>query len=112
MSAMTVEKSFLTPADVCAIIKACGEAQVRVLKFAGLYVRFDKTVENAVVAASPPVPEAEISETTQKIHEEALAQDEVRLKQDQLDQMWIENPQEAERLLLAGELEDEEADED
>jgi hypothetical protein len=106
---MKAEKSILTPAEVCAILKACGEAQVRVLKFANLYVQFDKKVEparTAVAEAPAPTTEAEISETNQKIHEDALAQDEQAVRQDQLDQMWIENPLEAERILLAGELED------
>lgn len=103
--------NILTPADVCAILKACGDSQVRVLKFANLYVQFETKAQNATEPFTAG-PDTEISETNKIIERESLAQDEQAVRQDQLDQMWIENPLEAERILLAGELQDGEPEEE
>lgn len=102
---------------MCAIIKACTEARVAVLKFGPLEVQFHQQVEPLAFAngpqgwqrVQPTQPEAEISdEQRQQMEEEALDRDEIRLKEDQLDQMLIEDPAEFEKLVAQNELEDDE----
>ena len=58
----------------------------------------------------PTQPEAEISdEQQQQLAEKSFDADEIRAKQDQLDQMLIEDPHEFEKLMASNELEDEDS---
>lgn len=102
------EKSALSPEQVCAIIKACGESQVRVLKFAGLYVEFERTPLTPVVAEEVlPPPATEMAESQLKIEEgRGILQRELQIRDDQVAQMMIENPVLAEQLLMDGDLAD------
>jgi hypothetical protein len=109
----------LTPGDVCAIIKACGESQVRVLKFAGLHLEFEPkgSAEQAisvVPAERTPEPPAEAPAETQlqAEAERSLVQDELAYREDEIAQMLIENPMRAEQLLTDGGLEADGSDDD
>jgi hypothetical protein len=106
-------KILLSSDEVCGIIEACGKARASELKFAGLYLRFDRSVETAGpygldqvdrVTSSPP--EAEISEIQKTQAADSLVQDEILHKRERLSEMLITDPVEAERLLMQGELED------
>lgn len=114
---MAEQKSVLSVADICRILKACGEASVTELKFGDLHVRRDSQSPAAAPSASvepapAPPPTAEIVETQRKESERAQIQAEVTLRQQQLSQMLIEDPLEAERLLSQGDLIDDAFDED
>ena len=112
-----IEKRILTSDEVCAIIKACNDARVAVLKFGDLEIQFHQKVEPLAFEhgpqgwqrLQPTQPEAEISEQQQQLHEKSFDADEIRVKQDQLDQMLIEDPHEFEKLMAQNELEDEES---
>jgi hypothetical protein len=105
------DERILSSNDVCLILKACGESGVRVLKFADLYIQFGKTkqetlAESQETASAALAPEAAISEIQIKEATKALEREELAYKQDLIAQMRIEDPVMAEKLLLAGELED------
>ncbi len=109
------QKIALTPEQVCAIIKSCGESHVRVLKFAGLYVQFERSaVAPAVAEIVSPPPATEMAETPNPIEEEkALLQKELAVRDDQLAYVMVENPVLAEQLLMDGDLaEDDDAEYD
>lgn len=120
------EKSLLTPEQVCSIIEASGNANVRVLKFADLYLEFGSSAKVCVkrnespephdsqasfwthskVEQDPTTPVKEMTEPThQKMSADNLVRDEVAMRDAQLDQMRIENPLLFEQLLqVEGEL--------
>lgn len=115
------ENKLLTSADVCSILRACAETQVRELKFGGLHVTFGKQAEETGLtppsplgnAASgvadpltPPSVEAITAEQT-KQNEQSLAQAEIDAKADRLALLAIEDPVEFERQMMNGELSDE-----
>lgn len=106
-------KSTLTAADVCLILKSCREAQVREIRFAGLHVHFGLPVEDcpkdAVTAPTSP-PEAVLSE---QIAQDTFERDEVRVKEQSVDELAFTNPTEYEELRALGELvDDDDADEE
>lgn len=54
----------LSAQEICAILKAASEAQVRVLKFGGLFLRFEpKMTELAAPQVEAPRPQAEEART-------------------------------------------------
>lgn len=113
------EKCLFTAEELCGIIKACGEAQVVELKLGDLYVRFgQQPVPEAPaneVQSPAPTPEAAISATQNELEKEAeraLTQDEVKLREDQLDMALLENPLLYEELIAKGEVEDDGDDEE
>lgn len=95
----------IDPSEICAMIKACGEAKVSVLKYGDLYLCLG---ERAPVVKKPatPVPDTEISVTQKNIERESFLKDEQQLRQDRIAQALIEDPLEAERLLMSGEFVD------
>ncbi len=119
------EKRSLSVADLCAILDACGKAQVTVLKFGDLHVAFGTQAEKApppsvprgtsveenVKEALSRLPATEIAGTQQQEATRNLANDERALKKDQLALMAIENPALLEELIQSGEL-DEDVGED
>jgi hypothetical protein len=112
-------KSPLTPAQVCAIIKACRDAQVTELQLGDLYVRFGPQAKPgdqmeapaaipANVAQAAPTPQKKPGPESPEAHEEAtkaLVQEELNFREEQLALMWIEDPLAAQELILKGELE-------
>jgi hypothetical protein len=78
------------------------------LKYRGLHVEFGPLAGSAPAPGTVRAPEAAISERQHnEITENTLAIEEIRLREEQLAQMLIENPLEAEKLLMAGETEEE-----
>ncbi len=114
MSSTAPKKSLLTFSQVCSILKACGESRVAELKFGDLHVTFHPPVKEGPEAqqyfpTTPTPPEAEISDQQrEQLEKHALAEDERRVKEEQLQQMLIEDPAGYERLLAEGELEQDE----
>ncbi len=106
------QKSSFSVKDLCSILKACGAAQVDELKLGDLYVRFRTQTEPPSPLAEPeevtepsPPPAVAIAATQEKIAELTQVQDELAMRQDQLDLMMIEDPLRAEELMAQGELE-------
>ena len=104
-------KKFLTGSEIESIIQSCAKANVRVLEIHGIRLEFGAGVPSsppqpAQVSSEPAPSEAAISEKHEKQSQEALEQDELRLRRDQLALMLIENPVEYEKLVASGELEE------
>lgn len=108
---------FPNAADVCKIIGACREAGVSELKCGPLEVRFSPAESLSPSTASPakllmgaaPNNAGEVPEETiraqQRAETASLEQQELELKEQQVAEMILSNPLEAEELLMAGELE-------
>ena len=95
------QKSVLSSDNVCSIIETCAKNQVSELKFGDLQIRIGYT-ETAQPQASF---ETEISEA--KLKQEDLTyikQRETEQKEDEIDQMLIEDPYKFEELLEQGEF--------
>lgn len=110
-------KISLKSEEVCAIIRACGESGVRVLKFAELYVQFgpkaeperqspDPRVMDKAKSEEPSSTDTEMSATAIQIDQETLAKLEDQAKRERVQRLMLENPGEYERLLSSGDLED------
>jgi len=113
----------MTTAQVCEILKACGEVAVTELKFGGLHVKFSPKAEvpsfadlahaRAMQASMDmtPAPQSatEIAgiQTQEAAH--ALQRDETFLRREQIADLWITNPAKAEELLANGELTEDDA---
>lgn len=111
-------KNNLDAADICTIIEACAKFGVSKLSFADLHVHLGpqsdvpkiephSSTNDAAMSDVVASPEAAISEEKhKKFTEEAIVYSELETREDQLDNMIIENPSEYERLMTEGELED------
>lgn len=100
----------LPGSEVCAIIEACGKADVRVLRYKGLYLargpaRPKPPAENPL--PSPGYPVIPVPDHPRQ-NAEALARDEEEVKAERLRMLMIEDPIEYERQLRDGELEEDE----
>lgn len=100
----------LTGPEIEGIIQACARANVRSISVGGLHLEFGETTRK-VAATEPKVAEltrAPVTTLTEEEHDEqnkeTLELEELRLRQEQLDLMQIEDPLTAERLILSGEL--------
>lgn len=106
-----------TPLTVEEALDIMGQAQrfgVTELKFRGLALRFGEiptpgTPEHNIEVETPA---AEIAEKQRDAAKDALILDEARIKERQLDQMFIEDPMQAEELLAEGDLTDDEREEE
>ncbi len=124
------QENSLTSEQVCLIIEASGKAKVAKLEFRDLYLEFGQVAQlptpevvhmnsfvgQSVNTAHPSTPAAEMADIQTKIAQESLEQDEISVRQDRLMQMLIENPHEAEKMIMSegfneddGSEEDEEA---
>ena len=109
------KKSSFSPDEICRIIKSCKFAGVSSLELGNLKVRFASSVasepnrrnkrtqaqEEAVVSQETAPP---TNHETQA--QEALEVDELHLKEERLAMLMLEDPQEFERQLAAGDLEE------
>lgn len=118
---MAIEKMVLTSDDVCSIIKVCGEAKVSELRFGGLHVKFSGSeprsgFEPVREATEPQLqaipslsnPDAATSgQMHEKINEDSLVNEETLSREEELAMALIEDPVLAEKLIIAGKLEEE-----
>lgn len=106
----------LSTVDVCAIIKACGEAGVRRLSFDGLRLSLEKPSSDprpptpnpweigpGPSLATPSVPTPTAPEHSE-IEKDTLEADELAIREAQMAELWITNPLRAEELISSGEL--------
>ena len=97
-------KKELSAKELFELIRVSASCGVSELKFGALELRFGKPTENK----SELLSVNEITEPNhEEINKESLEIDTMRVKKDQLDQMFLENPSLAEQLLA-----DEDLDED
>ena len=104
----------LHPDDVSRIIQSCKDAGVRELSFRGLSLKFDApsltpSQMNAMVDTVSLESKRKLQDVAAR---RALELDEVRYRQDQIELMKIEDPEQYEDLILKGELLDTKEDED
>ena len=106
--------------EICRILEVGAKVGVQELRFHGLHVRFGRPAEpiapgpalDQTIPSSAPPEKAISEEQHTKQNQDALEVDELRLKEDRLAQLFIENPLEAERMLMNGELGDAEESDD
>ena len=113
----------LNAKEICALIRACGEAGVSELEFDQLRLKFHEPAQTGPVwTMTYPTAQTDSADpgTTKRKRkskqgepvffeeqqEFPFIQDELNVREDQLELMRIENPAEYERLLAQGELED------
>lgn len=99
------KKSGLTCEEICRIIEASQRSNVRILKFDGLELEFGKNPE-PVESYMAPVSATEIAVIQDKENKRALAQSEIEVKQQYIDDLLIQNPLELEEMLSSGHLKD------
>lgn len=105
----------LNPLEIARLVKACAEAGVQELKLGELHVLFkaDQKADDFLVAQTPE-PTKKRRKRSSKTEAFDVVEDqmdlpfdetdEIRMKEDQMDLLRIENPAEYERLLAMGEL--------
>lgn len=98
------KKLYLKSIEICAIIKACSDNGVTELKFGDLQVSFVKKVTQAA-GPTASIPDTEISDQIEKSSVERMVKEEHQLRDDELEHMLVENPQQYEALMLRGDLE-------
>lgn len=118
---MSQPKNGLKADEISQIIKACEQAHVLLLKYEGLHIEFGRPAEtpqveqvsdsevpqDRVAAAHTPHPTvAEITDIQKRESEKSLLKQELDLKDDQLADMWIEDPYSAEQLEINAQLEE------
>lgn len=113
------QEKLISAEDACRIIEVCGKSNVSELRFRGIHVRFGRPTESfqgtgvpleaplGMEQAISPYPDTEISREPEPQNENSLLDEELRLKDERIAMALLENPAEAERLLLQGDLEDE-----
>lgn len=98
--------------DICRILEASAKAGVRTLKFAGLDVEFESagvTNPNGAPAHYIAPPTAEIAEPNHVAQDrESRLMDELKMREDQIEELLLSDPVEAERLIAQGELAEDE----
>lgn len=102
---MVSKKLNFSVQDIGDLIEKCSKFGVLQFSYGDLsFSLHNKSNEetDSPISHAPPSPQ-EIEQASV----ETMAIDEQRSKKDQLEQMLIENPAEAERLMASGELEDE-----
>lgn len=110
----------LSSVDLCPILEASAKAGVTELKFRGLHVVFGRTAEQVVTmdprfglpaypfVQQPPAAKTEMdlsAEQHKLIRKQYLENAETNLREDQLAELLVTNPQLYEELLQKGELE-------
>jgi len=97
---MRARKQFFNAVDICNIIKVCGEAGVSDFRVGDFSVSFGKSSKHT--ASNTPEEAISVEQVLQA--ERSLAQAEAEIKEDQLNQMLIEDPFAAEELIMSGEF--------
>lgn len=104
-------ENLLSGDEICKIIEACSKRRVSKLEFGPLKLDFQPPVHACVNKAPGPAqpdsnPENILREQEQK-SKEAIEEEEIRLREEQIAELWLTNPAEAERLMELGELQPE-----
>lgn len=95
---MATKNRHLNISEICGLIKACSEAEVKEITFGDLHISF------ASKAIEAPTEQAIAGTETPKNIEQEIEYQELAVKEDQLAHMLAEDPAGYERLRIAGEL--------
>lgn len=112
----------LSSQEVCAILDSCAKNNVTVLKFGGLQVRFGTTAEasttNTTLGSQGPIASTSTNSDTKisepnhdAINKDTLETEELLTREEQIQELYLTDPLEAERLMDAEELESDADDE-
>lgn len=108
-----ISKKDLSTKEVCEIIASCAQHQVSTLQWGDLSVSFSSPGKREEHVAPPgPVTQPLTQEQHEKQNAEALMQSEVRLREDRLAHMFIEDPAAAEEMLRGEDLDDTDEDDE
>lgn len=104
-----MDKSFISSEEVCKILDACAKKGVIELKFGPLEVRFQPKAQSHPKKAPGPIipahPEPENILQEQREAEKAeLLREEIRTKEDEVDELVLTDPLKYEELIESGEL--------
>lgn len=107
--------------EICSIIESCAMHGVTLLKLGDLHIEFNgqaKKLAKTPVSPALPVarenqsPDTEISDDQhKKNNDEAILQNEMQLRAEQIAELLVTDPRMAEEMLENGELEDDVDDE-
>lgn len=104
MNSTGPKKKAFTLEDLSSIMDLCGNNAVASFVWGDLQISFGPRKDLATpISLTPNSPQADAD-----LEEETRVHDELKVRQDQIDQMLIEDPLEAERLIAENELIDEE----
>jgi hypothetical protein len=94
--------SKLSSKELCAIIKQCGESNVKKLEFEGLELNFynENETDLRLIDAN-----ARAIITSSETNPQVSVEDELNHKDQYLEELKITNPAEYEKMLFEGELE-------
>lgn len=99
----------MTHREICAILKACVNSNIKELCIGDLKLSFFGPNDGQPYAATIPQPIRDpesLKSKIRQVEEATFERFESKIKDDELDQLLIEDPALYERLLTAGELED------
>ena len=104
---------FLNAEDICKILVTAKESGVELFECGPLSVHFGARESapaplEAALGAEPPksaLPPAELVQVQQQVEETSLIDEEIRLKEDQVANLLIEDPLAFEEMLAGSELE-------
>ena len=107
-------KNAFTAQEISEIIRECKQQGVASLKVGDLHLAFEpkaRVMDVPEVPVETKPPEAAISDANQsKQAKEVLEQQELEFRNRQIDEMLINDPLEAERLIEQGELVEDDAE--
>jgi len=103
---MVTKKAGLSVQDIVVLMEKCAEHGVLQFKYGDL--EFSLHNKSNVASDSPISPAPPTPQELEQANSETMAIDELRSKQDRIEQLIIEDPLQAEMLLATRELEDEE----
>lgn len=97
--------------DICNIIRVCSKSHVSRIKMGDLEIEFrgsgiEKQVPVTIAEATNCEKPQNLEASYATVEEEVIEQEGVKLREEQLLQMAIEDPVEYEKLIASGDLED------
>jgi hypothetical protein len=94
----------LSPKNISIILRECRKAGVSELRVGSLHVVFGGHTDNKKF--NPTKSDKVVSEKQKEIEKKAILADEIELREQQIADMFTEDPLQAEEMIAAGELKD------
>lgn len=107
MSGQIILTKVFEASEICNIIEACAKSGVETFRAHDIEISFKPRA--SVPSQEPLFIPPEVERAAESQARESLIRDEVEHKQNELDQLIINDPLAFEELLRSGDLEDEEA---
>lgn len=96
-------KNNLTSDDICKIIKSCAENGVSEFIFDTLNIEFGKYKKNDPESITVPILTQEAHD---KMDKQTLVEEEIKIKEEQIQMLMIEDPAKAEEMIANGDFDD------